>query len=669
MTTKQPRKVAPDGGWGWVACFGVSLVNLATRSIEPSFGLLFGDTLRNLGVGTTGAAVIISTMDVCMNFSGLFVGPLLKEFSYRKVAIAGSLLCGLGLALTSPASTMAHILSTYGVINGIGVGLSTSAAFVALNHYFKHKRGQAVGLSMAGTAMGMLIMPQLVRILLEGYGFRGAVLLLAGVALNATVGSVLLQPVKWHMKEEFDDEELMCISALPTPQPQLTSAAPASAGAGAPDFKVIKEDGNEEDALPELNTLLFNKHSNPHAQHSMRKNYSEMAMNTMNGSRLGLTKRPTFPRIMSLAGVQSADVGGSGGYPSQAEVNTTQVRCRKASVTSNLSYMDFTGSILQVHLNTGDDEFEQNDRELRRVGTATGSILGGHRDSFIKMKPTELEKQQTELADEEAKKNAKKPNFWRRFADLLDISMLKDKMFLNLLFGLSIFYVAEMNFKMVTPFFFANLGYSKADVAYCLSITAITDIAARIVLPPIFDRTTIKKRTIFLVSIIFVAITRSIMAEQTEWTQLMLWLSICGFFRGSALSNFTLTVSEYCSLEKLPSAFGWHLVGKALFVISFGPLIGECTSHSLLLSLSVAHSNASLCAGLIRDETGSYPICIHAQSVCIMICALAWSIEYFVEFVHSRRRTADAAQQPQQDAAATTTTTTATPAAAQDVKL
>ncbi|XP_017151179.1 uncharacterized protein LOC108161426 [Drosophila miranda] len=650
MTTKQPRKVAPDGGWGWVACFGVSLVNLATRSIEPSFGLLFGDTLKDLNVGTTGAAVIISALDVCMNFSGLFVGPLLKEFSYRKVAIAGSLLCGLGLALTSPATSMAHILSTYSVINGIGVGLSTSAAFVALNHYFKHKRGQAVGLSMAGTAIGMLIMPQLVRILLEAYDFQGAVLLLAGVALNATVGSVLLQPVKWHMKEEFDDEELMCISALPTPQPQLQlgGGGVAASAASPPDFKVIKEDGNEEDALPEMNTLLFHKH---HAhQHSMRKNYSEMAMNTMNGSRLGIPKRPTFPRIMSLAGVQSAahGAGADGAYTSQAEINATQLRCRKASVTSNLSYMDFTGSILQVHLNTGDDEFEQNDRELRRVGTATGSIvLGGHRDSFIKMKPTELDKQ-TEAAlaaaaDEEAKKKKpKKPGFWRRFADLLDIDMLKDKMFLNLLFGLSIFYVAEMNFKMVTPFFFANLGYQKSDVAFCLSITAITDIAARIVLPPIFDRTTIRKRTIFLVSIIFVALTRSIMAEQTDWTQLMIWLSICGFFRGSALSNFTLTVSEYCSLEKLPSAFGWHLVGKALFVISFGPLIG-----------------------LIRDLTDSYPICIHTQSFCIMLCAFAWGIEYLVEFLNARRRTADAAQVPTQDSAAAGAPTRTT----HDVKL
>lgn len=96
----------------------ISYSKLATRAIEPSFGLLFGDLLKELHVETLGASIIMSAYDVMMNFSGLFVGPLLKEFSYRKVAIAGSLLCSLGLALTSPASSMAHILATYSVING-----------------------------------------------------------------------------------------------------------------------------------------------------------------------------------------------------------------------------------------------------------------------------------------------------------------------------------------------------------------------------------------------------------------------------------------------------------------------------------------------------------------------------------------------------------------------
>lgn len=100
------------------------IFQLATRSIEPSFGLLFGDLLTELNVGTTGAAIIMSTLDVMMNFSGLFVGPLLSKFSYRKVAVGGSLLCATGLALTSPAASMAHILATYSVINGKCVNMS-----------------------------------------------------------------------------------------------------------------------------------------------------------------------------------------------------------------------------------------------------------------------------------------------------------------------------------------------------------------------------------------------------------------------------------------------------------------------------------------------------------------------------------------------------------------
>lgn len=103
----------------------------------------------------------------------------------------------------------------------------------------------------------------------------------------------------------------------------------------------------------------------------------------------------------------------------------------------------------------------------------------------------------------------KKESFWRRFASLMDIGLLKDGIYLNILFGLSIFYVAEMNFKMVTPFFLANLGYSKADTAYCLSISALTDILARVVVPPICDKTKVSKRLVFMVSIGFVAITRS----------------------------------------------------------------------------------------------------------------------------------------------------------------
>jgi hypothetical protein len=55
---------------------------------------------------------------------------------------------------------------------------------------------------MVGTGLGMLAMPQAVQLLLEAYSFRGAVLVLGGISLHAIVGSMLLQPVKWHVKTE-----------------------------------------------------------------------------------------------------------------------------------------------------------------------------------------------------------------------------------------------------------------------------------------------------------------------------------------------------------------------------------------------------------------------------------------------------------------------------------
>lgn len=90
----------------------------STRSLEPSFGLLFKDLLDDLEVKTTGASVIASTLDSVVNFSGFFVGPVIKTFSYRKVCFVGSTICALGLLFTAPANSMAHILATYSILGG-----------------------------------------------------------------------------------------------------------------------------------------------------------------------------------------------------------------------------------------------------------------------------------------------------------------------------------------------------------------------------------------------------------------------------------------------------------------------------------------------------------------------------------------------------------------------
>ncbi|XP_055640027.1 uncharacterized protein LOC129777635 isoform X2 [Toxorhynchites rutilus septentrionalis] len=472
----------------------------------------------------------------------------------------------------------------------IGVGLATSAAFVALNHYFSRKRGQAVGLSMAGTALGMLIMPQLVRFLLETYDFRGAVLLLSGLALHAAVGATLLQPIKWHLKEEEVDIEMVEV--------------------GGPQMGIIleQEDDGDNDSLPEIKTLLF-----PRRDRKLSENAPSPQPNGLP------TGRPVFPRITSSASIQYGPGGmGMRTRPSFPRITSTAsmglaLRKRRESVVSQLSTMDFTGSgsCMHIHVDTGDADAEEVDYQIiRRVNTHVGVST---MNSFARVPrvPKRIETVKSELGLEMIKP---KVSFLHRFTALMDVGLLKDMIYLNILFGLSIFYVAEMNFKMVTPFFLSSLGFNKREVAFFLSVSALTDIAARIIIPPIGDKLKIRKRFIFMTSLVFVAITRSIVAEQTGYTELMVWLSITGFFRGVALANFTLCVSEYSSLEKLPAAFGWHMVGKGVFVIAFGPLIGA-----------------------IRDWTDSFPICIHTQSVCIFLCVFAWLIEFLVKRLQTKK--------------------------------
>lgn len=159
----------------------------------------------------------------------------------------------------------------------------------------------------------------------------------------------------------------------------------------------------------------------------------------------------------------------------------------------------------------------------------------------------------------------------------MDFDLLRDPIYLNILFGISIFYVAELNFKMVVPFFLADLGHTKSETAFCLSMMAASDIVARIVLPPICDRLKITRRTMFMVAMVFCAMSRSALAEVGEWIQLETILIISGFFRGATLINMMLVISEYCDskMDKLPAAFGIHMVAKGIFIVALGPLIGN----------------------------------------------------------------------------------------------
>lgn len=91
------------------------------------------------------------------------------------------------------------------------------AAFtLAINSFFKEKRGRAVGVGMSITGLGSIYMPLLMSTLMYAYGWRYAVLILSAICLHSLVAACLLRPAKWYLKDPPTSEE-----AVPLKEPEV----------------------------------------------------------------------------------------------------------------------------------------------------------------------------------------------------------------------------------------------------------------------------------------------------------------------------------------------------------------------------------------------------------------------------------------------------------------
>ncbi|EDW74239.1 uncharacterized protein Dwil_GK21824 [Drosophila willistoni] len=185
----------PDGGFGWVIVAAVAIINMTNQSILSVFGQLFGGELRRMNEDTFTAALITNLNSLALNFSGLFIGPAIKSFKPRNVAICGCLFVSLGLLICSMATESWHFIVGYSFFVGFGLGLISPSTFMAINSYFSSKRGRAVGVSLAGAGVGQVFMPHVVRYFLDNYDFQIAVLAMAMVSLTGIFGAMFLKPL------------------------------------------------------------------------------------------------------------------------------------------------------------------------------------------------------------------------------------------------------------------------------------------------------------------------------------------------------------------------------------------------------------------------------------------------------------------------------------------
>ncbi|XP_043218208.1 monocarboxylate transporter 12-like [Amphibalanus amphitrite] len=194
-----PHVVPPDGGWGWVIVAASFMCNAIVDGFIFSFGVLLLPLVDEFGESKSKTAWIGSILSGFYLIAGPFVSALANKFGFRVVTIMGAVISSLGFFISAYATSVDFLVITYGLVGGIGFGMIYLPAVIAAGFYFDKRRALATGIAVCGSGIGTFIMAPLVSSLVKWRGWRGAVMVQAGIVVTCALFGALfrpLQPVK-----------------------------------------------------------------------------------------------------------------------------------------------------------------------------------------------------------------------------------------------------------------------------------------------------------------------------------------------------------------------------------------------------------------------------------------------------------------------------------------
>ncbi|XP_026319399.1 monocarboxylate transporter 14-like [Hyposmocoma kahamanoa] len=171
------------------------------------FGLIFNDFLIEVDMNSTSVTLLMGVSCMSVAVSGYFTSNLCKIMSMRKCALLSAVILNIGSLGTVFANTKILFFIFQGVFLGAGFGVLYTITCTLLNDYFIKRRLLFISIAQTVTGISALLAPQLVKLTLEEYGYRGTLIIICCFMLQTFVAVSLMQPVVWHMKKvEVADE-------------------------------------------------------------------------------------------------------------------------------------------------------------------------------------------------------------------------------------------------------------------------------------------------------------------------------------------------------------------------------------------------------------------------------------------------------------------------------
>jgi predicted MFS family arabinose efflux permease len=185
---------APVSEWrdGWRIVLATSLASgTGVVLLFFLFSLFQLQILTETGM-TRGEFGTIQAMVVTGAFSAPLIGLAADRYGFRSTFIGCTLMVVLSqMALAFWADSWGELALCIGLIGFFGTGTTALTTTRPANAHFKKYRGRALGLVVAGLSLATIVAPPPVEAISEAYGWRWAIVALAGLSVAVGIPSVL----------------------------------------------------------------------------------------------------------------------------------------------------------------------------------------------------------------------------------------------------------------------------------------------------------------------------------------------------------------------------------------------------------------------------------------------------------------------------------------------
>lgn len=156
----------------WVILVASCLINLCLGSIYA--WSVFANAMAGYLSVRTGVTLTIGDLAIVYTIANS-VGPITMitggwfndKFGPKRVILIGGLMFGVGMILSGFATSVGFLVITYGLIFGLGLGMTYGTTVSTCMKFFPDKRGLVGGITTAIYGLGSVILPPIVTAIVK----------------------------------------------------------------------------------------------------------------------------------------------------------------------------------------------------------------------------------------------------------------------------------------------------------------------------------------------------------------------------------------------------------------------------------------------------------------------------------------------------------------------